>query len=436
MFSRVSFRLLKHDAPTISAFIHHLQKSFSPEPNIAELAYVLDFRTWLTPFMHPLINNMTGPHRFLFQPYGSNPLGRVYTREWSDTPDFDTSSFLAKLPTGTPMIVPPRPLFSRFTAEASVEQADGDFKGFLKQMDTYLYKSSLCMPSEQSKWEETLEEIKEVEDRARDAIHSEPEEFDGWFPQGPDDVLELLGQTTKGTSTDPSQANRPIRTIAEALAELDRAEAAGQLLWQGTQAGATRSEVRFNVEPQDAWKETKKGNIALFSQRATVNLTDKNTIGDWEKSFAVGAVRNHFNRDKGKEHHEVEIRLYQPVIYSPETKLSVPLWAWKELKKSSGETVSTSWKDVVGMRWEPIKEVPLSMMVALEGPGYIPGPRTVIKDFLGSKVDAVKVTDGRYMQRVPVKNSRYVMKVSKEERNAGFSLSEADKQRWLLLEDM
>ncbi len=67
------------------------------------------------------------------------------------------------------------------------------------------------------------------------------------------------------------------------------------------------------------------------------------------------------------------------------------------------------------MRWEPIKEVPLSMMVALEGPGYIPGPRTVIKDFLGSKVDAVKVTDGRYIQRVPVKSSRYVMKVSKEE---------------------
>ncbi len=86
-----------------------------------------------------------------------------------------------------------------------------------------------------------------------------------------------------------------------------------------------------------------------------MNLTERNTIGDWEKSFAVGAIRNHFNMDKGKEHHEVAIRLYQPVVFSPETKLSVPLWAWKQLKKSSGETVFTSWKDVVCMRWEPIK---------------------------------------------------------------------------------
>ena len=88
------------------------------------------------------------------------------------------------------------------------------------------------------------------------------------------------------------------------------------------------------------------------------------------------------------------------------------------------------------MRWEPIKEVPLSMMVALEGPSYVPAPNTVIKDFLGSKVDAVKVLGGKYIQRVPIKNSRYVMKASTNDRDFGFCVSKADQQRWLLLEDM
>ena len=76
------------------------------------------------------------------------------------------------------------------------------------------------------------------------------------------------------------------------------------------------------------------------------------------------------------------------------------------------------------------------MMVALEGPSYVPAPNTVIKDFLGSKVDAVKVLGGKYIKRVPIKNSRYVMKASKNDMDFGLCVSEADQHRWLLLEDM
>jgi hypothetical protein len=436
LFSRIAFELLKHDATTISAFVYHLEQSFSPTPNVEELVFVLDFKEWLDPFLFPEIANMTGPHRFMFQPDGSNLLGRVLTREWSDTPDFYTNSFLARLPTGTPRVFPLRPLFHKSTKTASVAQQRGDFDKFLAQMDKYMYNAGLCRPGEQEEWEETLAELKAVEERARDVNASEPEEFEGWFPQGPEDVLKFLGHSGDGTSPDPNQATRPRKTIEEALAELDRAEAAGRLLWQGTITGATRGEVRFNVEPQDAWKETKLGNIALFSNRGTSNLTDENTIGDWEKSFLVGHVTKHVNPNLPPKDRSVNIRLFQPVIVSPESQQSIPLWAWKEIKKASGQTISTDWKDVVGMRWEPIKVVPLSMMVALEGPSYIPSPGTVIKDFLGSKVDAVKVHGGRYIQTMPIMNSRYVMKASKNERDFGFCLTEADKQRWLLLEDM
>ena len=413
-----------------------MENSFTPKPNVEELVFVLDFREWLNPFLHPQVKNMTGPHRFLFHPDGSNPLGRVWTREWSDTPNFDTRSLLASLPTGTPRIFPLRPLFFKSTASASVAQHRGDFDKFLAQMDKYLYKAGLCQPGEQQEWEETLAEIKAVEERARDVNVSDPEEFEGWFPQGPDDVRKFLESREDGSSPDLDQATPPSRTTAEVLAELDRAEAAGRLLWQGTLAGATRGEVRFDVEPHDAWRETKIGNLALFSQRGTENLSAETTIGDWEKSFFVGAVTKHHHKEQGKEHHSVDIKMFQPVIVSPESKHSIPLWAWKELKKANGQTISTDWKDVVGMRWEPIKEVPLSMMVALEGPSYVPAPNTVIKDFLGSKVDAVKVLGGKYIQRVPIKNSRYVMKASKNDRDFGFCVSEADQIRWLLLEDM
>ncbi len=88
------------------------------------------------------------------------------------------------------------------------------------------------------------------------------------------------------------------------------------------------------------------------------------------------------------------------------------------------------------MRLEPIKEVSLSIMVAFEGPSYIPTPRTVTKDFPCIKAEVLKVLNGKYIQRVPIKNSRYVTKASTNERACEFCLSEAGRQRWLLLEDM
>ena len=189
---------------------------------------------------------------------------------------------------------------------------------------------------EQQEWEETLAEIKAVEERARDVNVSDPEEFEGWFPQGPDDVRKFLESREDGSSPDLDQATPPSRTTAEVLAELDKAEAAGRLLWQGTLAGATMGEVRFDVEPHDAWRETKIGNLALFSQRGTENLSVETTIGGWEKSFFVGAVTKQHHKDQGKEHHSVDIKMFQPVIVSPESKHSIPLLAWKELKKANG----------------------------------------------------------------------------------------------------
>ena len=85
LFSRISFELLiKHDETTMSAFIYHLQNSFYPTPNVEELVFVIDFREWLDPFLHLQFKTMTGPHRFIFHQDGSNPLGRMWTREWSD----------------------------------------------------------------------------------------------------------------------------------------------------------------------------------------------------------------------------------------------------------------------------------------------------------------------------------------------------------------
>ena len=438
LFSRIAFALYKNDAPTLSAFTYHLENSFTPKPNVEELVFTLDFRSWLEPYLCQHIANISGPHRFFFVPENGNPLGHVWTREWSDTHDFDTGSFLSSLPSGTPSVVPLRPLFTRATSDAGVKQERDDFEKFMAQMNKYLYASGLVKPYEQEEWESFLEELKDTEQRAQDPAYEEPKPFEGWFPHTPSEVsTTFFGHA----ATDASALARdmaPEHTLSGVVARLERAEAAGRALWQGTITGEVPSDVRFHVEPQDAWKETKIGNIAVFSNKRTAGVTNETVLGEWERDFVVGAVTKHHDRDRGKERHNVSIRMFEPVIVLPgNDNGTVPLWAYNKVAaaREGGQPLSTAWKDVVGLRWEPVKILPTSILLALD-PSWLPAPRSVVGNCFGSGVPGAKLKDGKYTLRHPVTNSRYVMKVGQQERDKGFHLSVRDVSRWKLLPDM
>eukprot|EP00873_Tetraselmis_striata_P036049 jgi/Tetstr1/456313/TSEL_004093.t1 len=111
IFSRISLALSRSSAYTIEAFLDLVAKAFSPTPEIAELAFSLDFFEWLRPHFQDHIQDISKPHKFEFtRDDAAASGGSLRTALWSNTPLSEPVQILKSAPTGTPEIRAGRPL--------------------------------------------------------------------------------------------------------------------------------------------------------------------------------------------------------------------------------------------------------------------------------------------------------------------------------------
>jgi hypothetical protein len=130
------------------------------------------------------------------------------------------------------------------------------------------------------------------------------------------------------------------------LAERER-----ELLYKGLTVGPTKY-----LNPKDA----KMRNIAVIDMSMTTfSDADKEfLLGDWEAEFQVGYIYQ-INAEEDADDPILSMRAYEPYHADAAGAPVMPLWAWKALAPAD-TPVSTAWKDVVKLPWQPIDKLPLS----------------------------------------------------------------------------
>eukprot|EP00873_Tetraselmis_striata_P044452 jgi/Tetstr1/464716/TSEL_009463.t1 len=291
IFSRISLALSRSSAYTVEAFRDLVAKAFSPTPDIAELAFSLDFSEWLRPHFQDHIQDISKPHKFEFTcDDAAASGGSLRTALWSNTPLSEPVHILKSAPTGTPEIRAGRLLLyalcdKKKPGALMVQRYLDDFKK-VKSYITDVAAQWHFSPVERDSWKNMLDNLDEKQAAPSAA-------FSGFWPQRKEKVDDFLGEHGQ---TAPAEARHTMATNADLNnAETARVEAEvrAQVLqddsaFRGIHAGA-KERLHDNTSPSDA-----KGTNLVVIDVSDVYEEDKSpeTLGDWEPRFVIGLVKS------------------------------------------------------------------------------------------------------------------------------------------------
>eukprot|EP00873_Tetraselmis_striata_P005870 jgi/Tetstr1/426134/TSEL_016462.t1 len=254
IFSRISLALSRSSAYTVEAFRDLVAKAFSPTPDIAELAFSLDFSEWLRPHFQDHIQDISKPHKFEFtRDDAAASGGSLRTALWSNTPLSEPVHILKSAPTGTPEIRAGRLLLyalcdKKKPGALMVQRYLDDFKK-VKSYITDLTVQWHFSPVERDSWKNLLDNLDEKQAAPSAA-------FSGFWPQRKEKVDDFLGEHGQ---TAPAEARHTMATNADlnnAEAARVEAEVRAQVLqddsaFRGIHAGA-KERLHDNTSPSDA----------------------------------------------------------------------------------------------------------------------------------------------------------------------------------------
>eukprot|EP00873_Tetraselmis_striata_P033544 jgi/Tetstr1/453808/TSEL_040759.t1 len=271
-------------AYTVEAFLDLVAKAFSPTPEIAELAFSLDFSAWLRPHFQDHIHDISKPHKFDFtRDDAATSGGSLRTGMWSNTPLSEPVQILKSAPTGTPEIRAGRPLLYALCDKKKpdalkVQRYLDDFKKVMSYITDLTVKWHYS-PVERESWKNLLDDLDEKQTAPSAA-------FSGFWPQRKEEVDNFLrehGQTA------PAEARRTMATNADlnnAEAARVEAEVRAQVLqddsaFRGVHAGA-KERLQDNTSPSDA-----KGTNLVVIDVSDTKGGKKPVDTSWEKCLAL-----------------------------------------------------------------------------------------------------------------------------------------------------
>ena len=178
----------------------------------------------------------------------------------------------------------------------------------------------------------------------------------------------------------------------------------------GVWAASTPAKHR-NVLPQDA----AGGNLILLDNRKT-DIPEGGLLGEWERTYQLGVVlKGH--KTVPLEDRQLDIWIYQPHVFDKDGKVGMPLWAAVAHARAQNMPVpKTDWESVISLPWRRIKELPLSVVIALQrGEDFAPHGRSICEKYCGTSETAYTVSGQGYRDSFPAANVAYVLKFDKGE---------------------
>eukprot|EP00873_Tetraselmis_striata_P001063 jgi/Tetstr1/421327/TSEL_012298.t1 len=218
IFSRINLALSRSSAYTVEAFLDLVANnaSFSPTPEIAELAFSLDSSEWLRPHFEDRVHDISKPHKFEFtHDDAAASCGSLRTALWSNTPLSEPVQ-ISSAPIETPEIRAGRPLLYALRDKKKpdalkVQRYLDDFKKVMSYI-TDLAVLWHFSPVERESWKNLLDDLDEKETGPSAA-------FSGFLPQRKEEVDDFLREHGHIA---PVEA----RHIMGTTADLNNAEAA------------------------------------------------------------------------------------------------------------------------------------------------------------------------------------------------------------------
>eukprot|EP00873_Tetraselmis_striata_P025608 jgi/Tetstr1/445872/TSEL_033511.t1 len=210
-----------NSAYTVEAFLDLVAKAFSPTPEIAQLAFSLDFSAWLRPHFQDHIQDIDKPHKFEF------------TRD-------DAAARIQRFVAHRLVVQ-----HTAFRARADLEErANWDARDSCGPAPFWHFS-----PFERESWKNLLDDLDEKQTAPSAA-------FSGFWPQRKeevDDFLREYGQTAPAEARHTMAINADLNNTEAARVE---AEARAQVLqdgnaFRGVHAGA-KERLHANTSPSDA----------------------------------------------------------------------------------------------------------------------------------------------------------------------------------------
>eukprot|EP00873_Tetraselmis_striata_P037149 jgi/Tetstr1/457413/TSEL_044015.t1 len=190
--------------------------SFSPTPEIAELAFSLDSSEWLRPHFEDRVHDISKPHKFEFtHDDAAASCGSLRTALWSNTPLSEPVQ-ISSAPIETPEIRAGRPLLYALRDKKKpdalkVQRYLDDFKKVMSYI-TDLAILWHFSPVERESWKNLLDDLDEKETGPSAA-------FSGFLPQRKEEVDDFLrehghiapveARHIMGTTARPQQRTKP-----------------------------------------------------------------------------------------------------------------------------------------------------------------------------------------------------------------------------------
>lgn len=380
----------------LEIFLSLVRNAFNPSPNVSELTHTWDFSKWFNPCFQAHIENMKGPHRFVFSKSGSAKTGAVLrTALWSDSGLSDPVEIITKLPKGAPDLRAGRPLFYALNNGKAPDQARlqkylSEFDDLRNNIDKLATEWNFT-PYERESWRTLLSELDEQQ-----RASSQP--FKGWWPKTPKEVEQWI-EGHSGTEI-PTSLDDGIPEAEEVEAQVRSRVLREEQNFLPIHAGAAKQRHKV-TNPVAAAAEN---NIVIIDVSEVEGDDDHvghhEGLGTWESQFLVGVVKRPptlgAKKSKNKNQPLIQgdnllLQLYEPYHVDKRGKPIMPFWLHIKQQADKKRPVTSSWEDVVALPWKLIDCIPKDYFEHLSGKKA--NPRSIRTECCGKKIDVVLVDE-------------------------------------------